>query len=163
MERMIISFLEADTLYTPKQSERVKNGKIHIKKYFRKSGTAVRAHWRRVPIPEEKTVYEIAVELEEKYHVVSKFIERYRDDITLKIAKERFKAEFKEGYNADLEIAEYIQGLWLDFINNEEYTAMTGFISKRAQKEDGKTFYHTGAYSDYMVIKVNDTYSRGDF
>ncbi|MDA0066659.1 hypothetical protein OFS07_10330 [Brachyspira hyodysenteriae] len=30
----------------------------------------------------EKTVYEIAVELEEKYHVVSKFLEKYKDDIS---------------------------------------------------------------------------------
>lgn len=134
MERMIISFLEKDQLHNNASS------------YYDEKDN-------------EKTVYEIAVELEEKYHVISKFIDRYRDDITLKIAKERFTAEFKEGYNADLEIAEYIQGLWLDFMENGEH----GIMSVRAKEEGGVGLIDTGEYYQSMVIKVNDTYSRGDF
>ncbi|MCZ9898351.1 hypothetical protein OFP91_09925 [Brachyspira hyodysenteriae] len=37
-----------------------------------------------------KTVYEIAVELEEKYHVVSVFLEKHKDDISFIIAREKF-------------------------------------------------------------------------
>ena len=42
----------------------------------------------------EKTVYEIALELEEKYHVVSKFLEKYKDDISFFIAKEKSYSAF---------------------------------------------------------------------
>lgn len=112
-----------------------------------------------------KTVYEIAVELEKKYHIVSVFLEKHKDDISFIIAKEKFYIlqHPDEADKFDLVVANAVKGLWTDYINNREHQTATGFQSKRSKEKDTATFYDTGDYTDSMLIKCNDTVSQGDF
>ena len=112
-----------------------------------------------------KTVYEIAVELEEKYHVVSVFLEKHKDDISFIIAREKFYIlqHPDEADKFDLTVANAVKRLWTDYINDREHQAATGFQSKRSKEKGTATFYDTGDYTDSMLIKCNDTVSQGDF
>ena len=87
-----------------------------------------------------KTVYEIAVELEEKYQVVSKFLELYKDDISFFIAKEKSYV-----------IANHIKGLWLDFMEKGEH----GIVTIRARKTGTVGLIDTGEYYQSMEINYN--------
>lgn len=114
---------------------------------------------------DKKTVYEIAVELEEKYHVVSVFLEKHKDDISFIIAREKFYIlqHPDEADKFDLVVANAVKGLWTDYIDKREHQTATGFQSKRSKEKGTATFYDTGEYSDFMLVKFNDTVSQGDF
>ncbi len=101
----------------------------------------------------EKTVYEIAVELEEKYQVVSKFLESYKDDISFFIAKEKSYALLhpEESDKSNIAIANYIKGLWLDFMENGEH----GIVSIRAKVTGTVGLIDTGEYYLSMEIDYN--------
>ena len=137
--QMVLSFLEKDSPHIPSN-------------YYGES-------------EDKKTVYEIAVELEEKYHVVSTFVEKHKDDISFIIAKEKFYIleHPEEADKFDLTVANAVKGLWTNYIDNREHQKITGFQSQRSKKTGTATFYDTGEYSDFMLIKCNDTVSQGDF
>lgn len=101
----------------------------------------------------EKTVYEIAVELEEKYHVVSKFLEKYKDDISFFIAKEKSYALLhpEESDNSNIVIANHIKGLWFDFMEKGEH----GIMTIRAKKTGTVGLIDTGEYYQSMEINYN--------
>lgn len=138
--QMVLSFLEKDSIHN------------NASNYYDESENT-------------KTVYEIAVELEEKYHVVSTFVEKHKDDISFIIAKEKFYIlEHPEKADKfDLTVANAVKGLWTNYIDNREHQKITGFQSQRSKKTGTATFYDTGEYSDSMLIKCNDTVSQGDF
>lgn len=100
-----------------------------------------------------KTVYEIAVELEEKYQVVSKFLELYKDDISFFIAKEKSYAFLhpEESDNSNITIASHIKGLWLDFMEKGEH----GIVTIRARKTGTVGLIDTGEYYQSMEINYN--------
>ena len=137
--QMVLSFLEKDSPHIPSN-------------YYGES-------------EDKKTVYEVAVELEEKYHIVSTFVEKHKDDISFIIAKEKFYIleHPEEADKFDLTVANAVKGLWTNYIDNREHQKITGFQSKRSKKTGTATFYDTGEYSDFMLIKCNDTVSQGDF
>ena len=101
----------------------------------------------------KKTVYEIAVELEEKYHVVSKFLEKYKDDISFFIAKEKTYSALhpEESGNSNIVIANHIKGLWLDFMEKGEH----GIMTLRAKRTGTVGLIDTGEYYQSMEINYN--------
>lgn len=102
---------------------------------------------------DDKTVYEVAVELEEKYQVVSKFTKKYINDIMHFIAKEKTYAILhpEEANKSDLVIANHIKGLWLDYMEKGEH----GVISKRAIETGTVGLIDTGEYYQSMEIDYN--------
>lgn len=100
-----------------------------------------------------KTVYEIAVELEEKYQVVSKFLELYKDDISFFIAKEKSHALLhpEESDKSNITIASHIKKLWLNFMEKGEH----GIVTIRAIKTDTVGLIDTGEYYQSMEINYN--------
>lgn len=100
-----------------------------------------------------KTVYEIAVELEEKYSVVTLFLQKYKDDISFFIAKEKSYALLhpEESDNSNIVIASHIKGLWLDFMEKGEH----GIVTIRAIKTDTVGLIDTGEYYQSMEINYN--------
>lgn len=100
-----------------------------------------------------KTVYEIAVELEEKYSVVTLFLQKYKDDISFFIAKEKSYAFLhpEESDNSNIVIANYIKGLWLDFMEKGEH----GIVTIRARKTGTVGLIDTGEYYQSMEINYN--------
>lgn len=112
-----------------------------------------------------RTVAEIATYLESKFHVISVFLEVHKDDIMLFIAKEKFHAGLhpEDAESSDFAIANYIKGLWTDYINKREHQMITGFQSKRSRITKTATFYDTGDYSDSMTIKCNNALSQRNY
>lgn len=100
-----------------------------------------------------KTVYEIAVELEEKYSVVTLFLQKYKDDISFFIAKEKSHALLhpEESDKSNIVIANYIKGLWLSFMKKGEH----GIVTIRAIKTDTVGLIDTGEYYQSMEINYN--------
>lgn len=132
----ILSFLERDELHQP------------ISNYYNNDN-------------EDKTIYDVAVELEEKYQVISKFLYKYRDNIMLFIAKEKFHAGLhpEDADNSDFVIANYIKGLWLDFMEKGEH----GIITGRAIATNTVGLIDTGQYYQSMEIDYNGTNSNAGF
>lgn len=124
----VLSFLEKDSIHN------------NASNYYDESGNT-------------KTVYEIAVELEEKYQVVSKFLELYKDDISFFIAKEKSYALLhpEERDNSNIVIANHIKGLWLDFMEKGEH----GIVTIRARKTGTVGLIDTGEYYQSMEINYN--------
>lgn len=124
----ILSFLEKDSIHN------------NASNYYDESGNT-------------KTVYEIAVELEEKYQVVSKFLELYKDDISFFIAKEKSYALLhpEERDNSNIVIANHIKGLWLDFMEKGQH----GIVTIRAIKTGTVGLIDTGEYYQSMEINYN--------
>lgn len=147
---MIISFLENDSVHSPS---------AYYDKTNKKYGAGIGEP------PKEKTTYEIAVELEEKYHIIDTFIKLHEDDISFIIAREKFYISQypEEAERLDFIVANAVKNLWTDYINNREHQKETGFQSKRSRETGTATFYDTGDYSNYMLVKCNDTVSQGDF
>lgn len=106
----------------------------------------------------QKTVYEIAVELEEKYQVVSKFVSRYKDEIMNYIAKEKVYVALhpEELDNSNFVIANHIKGLWLDYMEKGEH----GVISKRAVETGTVGLIDTGEYYQSMEVQYADANSN---
>lgn len=143
----ILSFLERDELHQP------------ISNYYyngnQKYGAGIGEP------PEQKTIYEVAVELEERYQVIQEFINKYKDDITLFIAKEKFHAGMhpEDAESSDFAIAEHIKGLWLDFMEKGEHGVITG----RAIATNMVGLIDTGQYYQSMEIDYNGTNSNAGF
>ena len=124
----IISFLEKDSIHN------------NASNYYDESGNT-------------KTVYEIAVELEEKYSVVTLFLQKYKDDISFFIAKEKSYAFLhpEESDKSNITIASYIKGLWLNFMEKGEH----GIVTIRARKTGTVGLIDTGEYYQSMEINYN--------
>ena len=140
----ILSFLEKDSIHNNAsnyydESENTKTV-YEIANYYDESGNT-------------KTVYEIAVELEEKYSVVTLFLQKYKDDISFFIAKEKSHALLhpEESDNSNIVIANHIKGLWLDFMEKGEH----GIVTIRARKTGTVGLIDTGEYYQSMEINYN--------
>lgn len=105
---------------------------------------------------EDITVYELALRLEERYSVVSKFVKKYIDDIMEYIAREKVYAVLHNKKDSDFVIANYIKGLWLDYMENGEH----GVISLRAIRTGTVGLIDTGEYYQSMEISYNGSNSN---
>lgn len=107
------------------------------------------------------SIYELALELEEKYEVVKKFIDKYNSEITEIVAKELIYNIFNnEDVNQSKKIiANAIKNIWLNYMEKGEHN----IVSKRAKETGTVGLIDTGQYYNSMIIAVDDITSTGEF
>lgn len=135
-EYLKISFLESDAPHLP------------ISNYYKKKYSAI-------------SIYELAIELEERYEVLKKFIDMYYNKITEIITTELIYATLKkiDIDNSKKIIANAIKNIYLDYMENGEH----GILSKRAIATGTVGLIDTGQYYNNMNIAIDNITATGEF
>lgn len=135
-EELKISFLESDAPHLP------------ISNYYKKEYSNI-------------SIYELAIELEERYEVLKKFIDMYYNKITEIISTELIYATLKkiDIDNSKKIIANAIKNLYLDYMENGEH----GILSKRAIATGTVGLIDTGQYYNNMNIAIDNITATGEF
>ena len=107
------------------------------------------------------SIYELAIELEEKYEVIKKFIDMYYNEITKIITKELIYCSLKKTDEDESKrvIANAIKNLYLDYMENGEH----GVSSVRAIETGTVALIDTGQYYNNMNIAIDKITATGEF
>lgn len=135
-EYLTISFLESDAPHLP------------ISNYYKKEYSNI-------------SIYELAIELEERYEVLKKFIDKYYNKITEIISTELIYATLKkiDIDNSKKIIANAIKNLYLNYMENGEH----GILSERAIATGTVGLIDTGQYYNNMNIAIDNITATGEF
>ena len=134
-EKMQLSFLESDAKHLP------------ISNYYHNQ--------------KDITIYELAVELEEKYEVLKTFCNMYYNKIIEIITKELIYCSLKNTSEDDSKriIANAIKNLYLDYMENGEH----GIVSRRSLETGTVGLIDTGQYYSNMNIAFDKITATGEF
>lgn len=109
----------------------------------------------------EISIYELALELEERYSVLKKFVDKYYNQIIAIISKELIYSAFRNTSEDESKkvIANAIKNLYLDYMENGEH----GIVSKRALTTGTVGLIDTGQYYNNMNVAIDNITATGEF
>lgn len=109
----------------------------------------------------EISIYELALELEERYSVLKKFVDKYYNQIIAIISKELIYSAFRNTSEDESKkvIANAIKNLYLDYMENGEH----GIVSKRALATGTVGLIDTGQYYNNMNVAIDNITATGEF
>lgn len=109
----------------------------------------------------EISIYELALELEERYSVLKKFVDKYYNQIIAIISKELIYSAFRNTSEDESKkvIANAIKNLYLDYMENGEH----GIVSKRALATGTVGLIDTGQYYNNINVAIDNITATGEF
>lgn len=109
----------------------------------------------------EISIYELALELEERYSVLKKFVDKYYNQIVAIISEELIYSAFRKTSEDESKkvIANAIKNLYLDYMENGEH----GIVSKRALATGTVGLIDTGQYYNNMNVAIDNITATGEF
>lgn len=109
----------------------------------------------------EISIYELALELEERYSVLKKFVDKYYNQIIAIITRELMYNGLTNSSESESKkvIANAIKNLYLDYMEGGEH----GIVSKRALATGTVGLIDTGQYYNNMNVAIDDITATGEF
>lgn len=109
----------------------------------------------------EISIYELALELEERYSVLKKFVDKYYNQIVAIITRELIYNGLTNSSESESKkvIANAIKNLYLDYMEGGEH----GIVSKRALATGTVGLIDTGQYYNNMNVAIDNITATGEF